>query len=72
MSPTALLTPAQVAEILGVAVNTLAIWRSTQRYNLPWVKCGRLVRYKEEDVMAFIERQTVGKSVDFITGVSNF
>lgn len=49
-----LLTPAQTAEILGVTVATLATWRCTKRYPLPYVKTGRLVRYREADVLAYI------------------
>ena len=47
-------------EILGVSKNLLAIWRCTDRYPLRWVKVGRLVRYREEDLATFIERQTMG------------
>lgn len=61
--PKILLKPQEVAEILGVSVTTLAIWRCTGRYTLSWVKCGRLVRYRPEDVAAFIEERTVSKEV---------
>jgi len=54
----ALLTQEQVAHRLGLKPATLQIWRVTGRYNLPFVKCGRLVRYREEDVRAFIDRRT--------------
>lgn len=53
-----LLTADEVAEILGVTSHTLAVWRSTGRYALPYVKSGRLVRYRETDVSGFIERRT--------------
>ena len=55
---TKLLTSEQVADILGVTGHTLAVWRSTGRYDLPYVKSGRLVRYREADVSRFIERRT--------------
>lgn len=54
-----LLTPAETSAILGVSVGTLQIWRTTRRYPLPYVKSGRLVRYKQEDVQAFIESRTI-------------
>jgi excisionase family DNA binding protein len=57
-TPSALLTQDQVAHRLGIKPATLQIWRVTGRYNLPFVKCGRLVRYREEDVRAFFERRT--------------
>ena len=55
-----LLTPEQVSELLGVSLHTLAVWRSEGRYNLPYTKTGRLVRYREKDVAAFIERRMMG------------
>lgn len=51
---TQLLTPAEVAQLLGVKTRTLNVWRCTKRYNLPYVKSGRLVRYRPADVEAFI------------------
>lgn len=56
-----LLTKEDVAEILGVTVGTLAVWRATKRYNLPYVKSGRLVRYRPEDVDAFIASRVHGE-----------
>lgn len=38
---------------LGVTTTTLAIWRSTGRYHLPFVKIGRLVRYQMGDLREF-------------------
>jgi predicted DNA-binding transcriptional regulator AlpA len=55
---TKLLTADQVADILGVTPHTLAVWRSTGRYALSYVKSGRLVRYREADILSFIERRT--------------
>jgi hypothetical protein len=54
-----LLDEQTTASLIGVAPSTLAIWRSSKRYPLPYVKCGRLVRYREEDVAAFIENRLV-------------
>ncbi|MEW8074079.1 MAG: helix-turn-helix domain-containing protein [Candidatus Thiodiazotropha endolucinida] len=53
-----LLTPEEVAEILSVTTHTLAVWRCEGRYSLPYIKTGRLVRYRADDVMAFIEERT--------------
>ena len=58
--PDALLDQAQAAEILGVVPETLQVWRSTRRYSLPYVKVGRLVRYRESALRRFIELRTVG------------
>ena len=38
---------------------TLSVWRSTGRYDLPFVKIGRKVRYRLGDVMDFIARRTM-------------
>lgn len=43
-----------VAIRLGVSCATLQAWRCTRRVNLPFVKVGRLVRYRQEDIDAFI------------------
>lgn len=50
-----LITPEQVSEQLGVTVGTLQLWRCTGRYNLPYVKAGRLVRYRQSDIDHFID-----------------
>jgi hypothetical protein len=51
-----LLDDVLAAEALAVSRGTLAVWRSTGRYNLPYVKIGRLVKYKVGDLIAFRER----------------
>ncbi|MGY0218373.1 helix-turn-helix domain-containing protein [Endozoicomonadaceae bacterium StTr2] len=56
--PNDLLTPKQTAKVLLVTEGTLSVWRSTGRYQLPFVKVGRWVRYRWSDVLAFIERRT--------------
>lgn len=57
---TKLLTPREVADLLGVSVATLELWRCTRRYSLPWVKVGRCVRYEPVDVRAFLDSRTHG------------
>jgi predicted DNA-binding transcriptional regulator AlpA len=54
-----LLNPADVADLLGIKVETLQIWRCNHRYNLPYIKIGGRVRYKASDVETFIESRTV-------------
>ncbi|MEN8129849.1 MAG: helix-turn-helix domain-containing protein [Pseudomonadota bacterium] len=48
------LSPTETAEILGVTEGTLAVWRCTSRYPLPWVKVGRKVFYRQRDISKFI------------------
>ncbi len=54
-----LLTENETAAFLGAAPDTLAVWRCTRRYSLPYIKIGRLVRYRESDVIAFLESRTI-------------
>jgi Helix-turn-helix domain len=55
-----LCSPPSAASILGVTKDTLAIWRCTKRYQLPYVKIGRKVFYRFSDLQKFIQRRTVG------------
>ena len=53
-----LLTPEQAAEYLGVKVQTLAVWRTTHRYKLPFTKVGVKVRYRLADLQAWLSSRT--------------
>lgn len=55
-----LLSRKEAAEYLGVAEQTLAIWKCTQRYALPVVKVGRLAKYRKTDLDEFIRSRVVG------------
>jgi hypothetical protein len=57
-----LLTPAQTAETLGVTIGTLAVWRCTARYPLSFVKIGRRVMYRQNDINNFIEKSVCSNS----------
>jgi len=59
-----LLSREEAAEFLGVKVITLAIWKSTQRHNIPVVKVGRLVRYRFGGLLDFVESRTINKPVN--------
>ena len=48
------LNTTEAAEYLGFQPQTLAIWRTTGRYDLPYLKCGRLVRYRRADLDAWL------------------
>ena len=56
-----LLTRKEAAAYLGVKELTLALWKSTKRYDLPVVKVGRLAKYRYGDLLDFIEMRTVNK-----------
>jgi len=55
-----LLSREEAASYLGVSARTLAVWKSTGRYNLPCVRIGRLAKYRKADLDAFIARSVVG------------
>ena len=63
-SPSDLLTPDQVAAALGLSHRTLAGWRSSRRNPLPYVKVGSRVRYRRQDVAAWLESQTHAASAE--------
>ena len=57
--PTAI-NEGNAAIVLGVKPTTLANWRCTGRYNLPFIKTGRLVRYRVVDLAAWIASRRLG------------
>ena len=59
-----LLDSKQAAAYLNCQPQTLMLWRCTGRYNLPFVKIGRLARYKRSDLDRFIASRTVGASAE--------
>lgn len=52
-----LLTPHEASTYLGVPTSTLAVWRSTGRVQLPYVKVGGHVRYRHDDIEVFLTGQ---------------
>ncbi|MGQ7959057.1 helix-turn-helix domain-containing protein [Pseudomonas sp. SP16.1] len=46
------------AAALGVQANTLSVWRSSGRYRLPFIKVGRCVKYRINDLAEFIASRT--------------
>ena len=55
-----LLTPSEAAAYIGVTENTLSVWRCVGRYNIQFVKVGRLVKYRKSALDAFLDRRTIG------------
>jgi len=55
-----LFTRRQAAAYLGVAEQTLAVWKCLDRYHLPCVKIGRIVRYRKSDLDNFIAKHMHG------------
>jgi len=59
--PSPLVNEKRAAEILGIAVGTLQVWRCLRRYPLPYTKIGRAVRYRLEDLDEFVRSRTVAQ-----------
>lgn len=53
-----LMTTEEAAVYLSVEPGTLAVWRSTGRYKLPFIKTGRLVRYSKNALDTWLEAHT--------------
>lgn len=49
----------EAADYLGLKSQTLDVWASTKRYNLKYIKVGRLAKYRKEDLDDFLARRTV-------------
>jgi len=50
-----LLTEDEAAQLLKIQPATLAPWRVKGRPILPFVRVGRCVRYRRQDILSFIE-----------------
>ena len=51
------ISPEITGKFLSITPRTLSIWRCTGRYNLPYFKAGRMVRYRIPDVIEFKARR---------------
>lgn len=47
------------AAYLGVTPRTLEVWRCTKRQSIPYIKVGRLVKYRQKDLDAWLASCTV-------------
>ena len=54
-----LLDDIQAAKVLRVSVGTLRNWRSSRLGGPAFIRVGRLVRYRESDLNAYLDRQRV-------------
>jgi excisionase family DNA binding protein len=57
-----LITDRELAYLTGVSEKTPAQWRHLGKFKdeLPYIKLGRSVRYRETDVLAFIAACQIG------------
>lgn len=54
-----LYTPQEVAQLLNIKINTLAVWRSRQKEGPNYIHVGRKVLYPVDDLHEWIESQKV-------------
>jgi excisionase family DNA binding protein len=59
-TPALLLTPQQAAEALAVSARKLWAMTFEESPGLPYVRCGRLVRYSPDDLRQWIDAQRKG------------
>jgi hypothetical protein len=59
-----LVSPEVAAQFLGVTIGTLAVWRCTRRYGIPYCKIGKSVKYRLRDLEAFAQSRTVGAGAE--------
>jgi excisionase family DNA binding protein len=54
-------TTEQAAQFLGVKPQTLSVWRVTGRYDLPFIRVGRNIRYRQVDLDRWLASRTCGR-----------
>ncbi len=57
-----LLSNKEASAYIGVLPGTLESWRYSKRYPIPFIKVGRLVKYRQSDLDIFLDQRTVGES----------
>ena len=57
---TRLIDEREAARLLSITPGTLSVWRCVKRYDLPYLKVGRAVRYRLSDIEAFLQSRTIG------------
>jgi len=54
-----LLDTEQAAAHIGVTPRTREVWRCVKRHAIPYIKVGRLVKYRQADLDAWLVSRTV-------------
>ncbi len=70
METAALISEQEVAQTLGVTVRMLQSRRLRGERDIPFVKVGRLVRYRRSDVEAYLQANVRGVKADVGTSPS--
>ena len=59
-NPTNLFGNDAAAAYIGVTPRTLEVWRCTKRHQIPYIKVGRLVKYRQSVLDTWLAAHTVG------------
>lgn len=59
MSDRKLLNVEEAAAYLAIKPGTLRIWKCTNRYQIPYVRVGRLIKYHQADLDNFLSKRRV-------------
>ena len=65
-----LLTDQQTADALAVSTGTLANWRCSRLEGPPFIKLGRLVRYRKSDLEEWLTARTVSPKIPALAGAA--
>ena len=52
-------TAEQAAKLLRITPHTLAVWRCSNRYGLPFLRIGRKAYYRKADLIEWVAKQRV-------------
>ncbi len=58
------------AAYLDVTPRTLEVWRCVKRHAIPYIKVGRLVKYRQSDLDVWLESRTVGAAANDARGAA--
>jgi excisionase family DNA binding protein len=53
----------QAAIYLGITPRTLEVWRCVKRHEIPYLKVGRLVKYRKTDLDAWLKSRTINGGI---------
>jgi hypothetical protein len=57
-----LLSTEHAAQHIGITPHTLTVWRCTKRQNIPYIKVGRLVKYRLADLEVWLETRMISNA----------
>lgn len=58
-----LYSTAEAASYLDLKPHTLEVWRSSRRHRIPFIRVGRLIRYRRSDLDEWLKSRAVDADV---------